>query len=490
MRPLEKIFEGATFDDFILRPQYGRLRTRDDPERRLTATSLTRRLKIRLPIIAANMATVTGVDMGKTLPLEGGIAFLPRDCAIDKQTKMLDEIKQSHSYIVENPLVLPKTATVGEARNLIHRHKISGILVESSQGSGVLAGILSHRDMPLDGCQDHKKINSVMSVFRELLTAEPGISMHDAETLMYEHAVEKLPIIDKSRRILGLITMKDIRLSKQKPYSSKDKKGRLLVGAAIGAKGDYLERASELIKHEVDCILIDLAHFDSINGKEATKTFRRKFGDFDLIGGNIATREAASRALRWGVDAVKVGIGPGYACRTRIETNFGVDQLEAIRDVYLAVGDKIPIIADGGFTRDGHLALAIAAGADSIMLGSMLAGTKESPGIVIEKEPGKKVKIYRGSTAPESVIADIHDENDIAEALRTPSEGQPRELPYTGESAVDIIGRVAGHIRSAISFSGTTNLRLFRSKFASNPIKYFRRQTPASQKESFQRKIT
>lgn len=483
---IEPIFRGATFDDFLFSPQKSMLETRTDPERKLTEMHLTKRLNIRLPIIAANMRTVTGTEMMKTMSLEGGFAFLPRDCSIDEQVSMLRHVKRQHSFIIENPLVLPKSVTIGEARNFIKKHKITGILVEEQKDSQILVGVLSRRDLLLDHGSDNKLIASTMTPFRKLITASVKISLEEAEAKMYAHRVEKLPLIDERRKIKGLITMKDLRLSKQKPYSSKDKRGQLSVGAAVGATNDYIERTAELIKNGVDCILIDIAHFHSVVGQKAAQNLRARFSSIELVGGNIATYQAAKDALNWGVDAVKVGIGPGRGCRTRIETNFGVSQLQAIREVYLALEDRIPVIADGGMSRDGHIFLAIAVGASTVMLGSMLAGTDESPGIVFEDPPtGQKKKIYRGSTAPQSVIESSQNGSEKA-ALSTPQEGQSLEVRYRG-SVVEILERIAGHLMSSVSYSGHKDLKSAHFAISKNPSKYFQKLSPAAQKESFER---
>lgn len=485
-KKIEPIFRGATFDDFLFSPQKSILETRADPERKLTEMFLTKRLKIRLPIIAANMRTVTGTEMMKTMSLEGGFAFLPRDCSINEQVSMLRYVKRQHSFIIENPLVLPKSATIGEAKNFIKKHKITGILVEEQKDSQILAGILSRRDLPFNHENDNKLIAFVMTPFRKLITANAKISLEEAEAKMHARRVEKLPLIDGKRKIRGLITMKDLRLSKQKPYSSKDRRGQLLVGAAVGVTNDYLERTAELIKNGADCILIDIANFHSVVGQKAVQNIKAQFGGIELIGGNIATYQAAKDALNWGVDAVKVGIGPGRGCRTRIETNFGVPQLQAIREVYLALKDRIPVIADGGMSRDGHIFLAIAAGASTVMLGSMLAGTDESPGIVFEDPAtGQKKKIYRGSTAPQSVIESSQN-GDEETALSTPQEGQSLEVRYRG-SVVEILERMAGHLMSSVSYSGYKDLKSAHLAISKNPSKYFQKLSPAAQKESFER---
>lgn len=489
MKRCEPIFLGRTFDDFLLLPQYSRLASREDRERNMLKMPLTRHLSLSWPIIAANMDTVTGEKMMKTVSLEGAFAFLPRSNSIGGQVAMVNWVKRQHSFIVETPAKIHQQATIEEAKRLADANRTSCLLVESEPGSNVLAGILSKRDLRAGLCDGPgKKVDRFMSKFPELHTAPLEITMEEAERLMNRLRIEKLPLIKRNRRIVGLITMKDIEIAKQKPYSSKDQKGRLLVGAAIGATGDYLERAAELIRHGTDCILIDVAHFHSISGKTATREFRHKFPDVELVGGNIATAQAARDVLAWGVDAVKVGVGPGKGCRTRLETGFGVPQLQAIREVYLAIGKEVPIMADGGMKHDKDVFLAIAAGASTVMLGSMLAGTDESPGIVIKNPKTKQpVKIYRGMTSPQALIDQIRDEKDLAEALRTPAEGQPDEIPYVG-SVVDVLERIAGHLRSAVSYSGFKTLQEAHDRISRNAGKYFSSWlSPAAQRESFDR---
>ena len=491
MAKAEELFRGRTFNDFLLEPQYSQLTTRADPQRKMLRMPLTRNIWLSWPIIAANMDTVTSRRMMKTTSLEGAFAFLPRSNSIEEQCAMVDWVKRQHSFIITSPAKIHQNATVDEARKLAAFHHTSCLLIESVPGSNILVGILSKRDMRA-GLQENpgKKVLKFMTELPKLKVAGPDIDIEDAEKIMNRLRIEKLPLVGRGHIIAGLVTMKDIEMAKQKPYSVKDKKGRLMVGASIGATGDFLERAAELIEHGADCILIDIAHFDSISGRTATKSFRRKFPNVELIGGNIATGSAARHALSWGVDAAKVGIGPGKGCRTRLETGFGKAQVEAIREVYRAVGNEIPIIADGGMENDKDFALATFAGASTSMVGSMLAGTDEAPGIVREDPATKqKIKIYRGMTSPQAVIDRVRDEDDLADALMTPAEGQPVQVPYIG-SVVDVLQRIAGHMQSAVSFSGFTTLHEAHTHIANprNVKKYFGAWlSQASQIESYKR---
>ena len=486
---LESIFLGATFDDFLLRPQHGTLNTRKGAD---LSMSLTKNLQIDLPIISANMHTVTGQEMAKGLALEGGFSFLPRHCPIKEQALMVRNVKRQHSFIIENPLCIHADAIIAEAVEMTGERGISGLLVEKKQGSNILVGVLSKRDIEyaLSVNASHEKVSGFMSAMSPTLAvAHPTISMAAAEKLMLERRVEKLPLIeqeDNQWHIKGLITLKDLRLAKKKPYSSKDGRGRLLVGATIGATSDYMERASELIGEEVDCILMDIAHGHSEIMRKAVEDFRKRFGNIELVCGNVATFEGANFFSELGVNGMKIGIGPGKGCRTRLETSAGVPQLQAIREAYLAVGDEIPIIADGGVREDKDIALAVLCGASTVMLGSMLAGTDEAPGVIIEDPRTKqKVKIYRGMTSPQAVFETTSREN-LEEALETAAEGLSTEVPYIGP-VLNVLGRIRGHLQSAVSYAGEKTLKEARRKIAQDPANYLIRLSEASKRESFER---
>jgi IMP dehydrogenase len=478
---LEKIFYGATFDDFLLRPQHSRVKTRKAVD---LTMPLTRNIRIAIPFVGANMDTVMGQEMMKALSLEGAFGFLARNKSIKESVEEVRHVKRQHSFVIEDPLILHKGVTMAEAKKIAGDKNSSSVLIEDASGSRILAGILSHRDMPPLNQHD-KLVTSFMTPFNKMVTAKPGISMEQAELLMFKNRIEKLPLINARRKIKGLITMRDIKLSKQKPYSSKDRKGRLLVGVSIGATGDYLERAEALIDAGADVILMDVAHAHSEVIAQAIKSFKKKFKDFNLVVGNVGTSEAAKFLVDLGADAVKVGIGPGKGCRTRLETGAGVPQMQAIREVYLAVGDKIPIIADGGTKNDKDIFLAIAAGASTVMSGSIFSGATEAPGIVVEDPVTRqKVKLYRGMTSPEAVVEGATGE--IEEVLSTPSEGQSVKVPVVG-SVADILQRVKGHLQSSVSYAGEDNLQKVHLKVAKDPGKYLIRLSEASRKESFDR---
>jgi IMP dehydrogenase len=323
-----------------------------------------------------------------------------------------------------------------------------------------------------------------------LLTSAPGISEEEAERLMFQRRVERLPLVDADRRIQGLITMRDLNYLRDRRFSAKDEKGRLLVGAAIGARGDYLERAEALVAAGVDCLVIDIAHGHSRLMGESIEALRSRFTDIQLICGNVATGEGASYLAERGADAIKVGVGPGRGCRTRLETAAGVPQLQAIREAWCAVGEEVPIIADGGVSSDKDLFLALVCGASTVMLGSALSGTDESPGKVIE-DPAThtKKKIYRGMTSPQAVFQSLYDgENhvELDEALETPAEGQETQVPYRG-SVVDVLRRMRGHLQSSVSYAGERSLAAARANVLPNPLEYLVPLSEAARRESYVR---
>lgn len=484
---LEKEFIGRTYDDFLLRPQCGVVSSR----RGVVLTSrLSRHITLELPIVSANMDSVTDGRMAQAMALEGGIGIVHRALSIERQAAEVTRVKRSHGYTVEEPLCLPRHATIREAREFTRKHNITGILIEEEKGSQVLAGLLSNRDMPWADGYENRRVEEFMTPVAKLVTAPVDVKVEQAERIMFERRIEKLPLIDQNRRILGLITKKDIIVFRRRPYSSKDRKGRLLVGAAIGARGDYLERADELLQAGADVLVIDVAHGHSQTIREAVESFRHRFGKAELICGNIATAEGARFLRDLGVDGIKVGIGPGRGCRTRLETAAGVPQLQAIREAWCAVEESVPIIADGGVKEDKDIFLALVCGASTVMLGSFLSGTDEAPGHVIQ-DPGthEKKKIYRGMTSPQAIFEALYDPNhqeEFEEALETPAEGQEIQVPYRG-SVVDILQRIRGHIRSAVSYGGGTALAEVREKVLRRPLSYLLPLSEASRRESYER---
>ena len=478
---------GKTFDDFLFRPQKGGGGSR----REISLTSdLTGDISLELPIVSSNMDSVTGADMAGAMATEGGIGVIHRAMTIERQARKVAQIKRSQSAVIKQPLCLPLGATIQQARKFARNHSITGILIETEPGSNVLAGLLSQRDMPWNSDHDDQPVERFMTPFDRLVVDSPDISIEQASEILFEHRIERLPLVDAGRRIHGLITRKDIFSLRDRPYSSKDDKGRLLVAAAIGARGDYLDRSAALLEAGADCLFIDIAHGHSTVMEEAVGKFRGRFGDVPLVCGNVATAEGALFMRGIGVDGVKVGVGPGRGCRTRLETAAGVPQLQAIRETWEALGDSIPIMADGGIRTDKDIFLALVCGATTVMLGSTLSGTDEAPGRVIEDPvTHTKKKIYRGMTSPEAVLESLYDP-DNAEvtdaALDTPPEGQEMQVPYKG-SVKDILHRIRGHLRSSISYAGETTLQEARSKILNNPEKYLIPLSESSRRESYER---
>jgi IMP dehydrogenase len=395
-------------------------------------------------------------------------------------------VKTRHSFVIEHPLMLDRGATIGDARQATRKANASSLMIEQSRGGGVLAGILSHRDMPLDRASDARPVTDFMTPRERLVTRPPSVSMEEAERAMFEHRVEKLPLVDGDNRVRGLVTMRDLKLHKQKPHSAKDARGRLRVGAALGATGDYLERAQALVEHEVDVLLLDVAHADSDLVATAVAALRGRIGRVPIVVGNVATAEAARWLAQIGAHAIKVGVGPGRGCRTRLETGAGVPQLQAVREAWCATGGAVPIIADGGVKDDKDLFLAIACGASTVMLGSMLSGTDEAPGLIVEDPATRQqMKLYRGMTSPEAVV-EAAEADELAEALRTPAEGQSVRVPYVG-SVIGILDRIRGHLQSAVSYAGETSLRAAHEKIARDPGRFLIPLSEASRHESFVR---
>ena len=481
------LFDGRTFDDFLFRPRLGRAGSRAKVR---LASPFSKGIALELPIVSANMDSVTGADMARAMALEGGIGIVHRALSIEEQSREVERVKRSHGWIVEDPLRLPRGATIREAREATRRHGVTGLLIEEERGSGVLAGILSKRDMPWDGGRDLEPVERHMTPFARLHVGHPGMSPDEATRILYEHRIEKLPVVDEGRRILGLITKSDILLSRDRPDSAKDGKGRLRVGAAVGARGDYIERAEALLAAGADALVVDIAHGHSEIMGEAMRELTRRFPSAELVAGNVGTAEGARFLRDLGAAAVKVGIGPGRGCRTRLETAAGVPQLQAVHEARLALGDSVPIIADGGMRHDKDVVLALLCGASSVMLGSLLSGTDEAPGRVIEDPATReKRKIYRGMTSPQAVL-DTHygagDEGDLERALETPSEGQEMQVPYRG-SVRDVLHRLRGHLRSAVSYAGETSLGAARAALLERPEEFLIPLSAASRRESYER---
>jgi IMP dehydrogenase len=484
-RTVEPLFLGRTFDDFLLRPREGAVGSRAGIPLR---SRLTPTLDLELPVVSANMDSVTGGAMAKAIALEGGLGFVHRGMSIEAQVRAVEAVKRSHGFVVEEPFTIPRTATLREARELMRRHGTS-LLVEEAPGSAILAGLLTKRDVPWFDGDDERRVEQLMTPFDRLETRGPGVTLEEAERVLFEHRIEKLPLVDRDRRIRGLITKQDVVLHRHRPSVSKDVRGRLLVGAATGATGDYLERAAALLACGADVMLIDIAHGHSGVMRRAVEAFRARFPDAPLVCGNVGTAEGARFLADLGADAIKVGIGPGRGCRTRLETAAGVPQLQAVREAWLAVGEGVPIIADGGVKADKDVFLALACGASTVMLGSALSGTDEAPGtVIVDPATGQKKKIYRGMTSPQAVLSTLYeaDDDDVDAALDTPPEGQEIQVPYRG-SVVEILKRIRGHLRSSVSYTGCSSLAEARERISADPSAWLIPLSEASRRESYER---
>ena len=482
---IEPMFVGRTFDDFLLRPRESIVGSR-----RAVSVSgrLARGLTLELPVVSANMDSVTAAAMAKAMALEGGLGFVHRGMPIDAQAREVEGVKRSHGFVVEEPHTIGADARLAEARERMRREGTS-LMVEDPAGSGILAGVLSARDIPWFDGDDELAVADVMTPFDRLRTAAPGVTLEQAERILYDNRIEKLPLVDADRRIRGLITKQDVILHRHRPYVAKDGKGRLLVGAATGATGDYLERAAALLAAGADVVLIDIAHGHSRVMRRAVEAFRARFPDTPLVCGNVGTGEGARFLADLGAGAVKVGIGPGRGCRTRLETAAGVPQLQAVRECWSALGDRIPIIADGGVKHDKDIFLAIACGASTVMMGSALSGTDEAPGrVIVDPATGQKKKIYRGMTSPQAVLQTLYgaDEAQMDDALETPSEGQEVQVPYKG-SVIDILKRIRGHLQSSVSYAGGATLAEVRELISGDPESYLIPLSEAARSESYDR---
>jgi IMP dehydrogenase len=417
---------------------------------------LSRNITLNIPIISANMDTVTESGMAIALAREGGIGIIHRFMTIEDQVDEILKVKRSESVMIEQPYTIKPDLTVAEAKKVMAEFSVSGLLVEEG---GKLLGIITRRDITFEK-NNKLKVSELMT--KDVITAKAGINIDQAKEILHNKRIEKLPVVDDKKHIVGLITSKDILKMEQYPYASKDRKGRLLVGAAVGVKGDYLERTEALLEAGADIIVVDIAHGHSENAINTVHMIKKAFPDCELIAGNVATGEGSRDLIKAGVDAIKVGVGSGSICITRVVTGSGVPQLTAVIDsVKVARDYGIPIISDGGIRNSGDITKALAAGASSVMIGSLFGGTDESPGKTLVKN-GKKYKMYRGMASfyaslgrkyreagPQ--VVDTDDLNDYV------PEGVEAMVPYNG-SVVEIIRQMAGGLRSGLSYCGAKTI--------------------------------
>ena len=439
------IKEGLTFDDVLLVPQKSEV----TPDMVELSTQLTKNIKLNIPLMSAAMDTVTESAMAIAMAREGGIGIIHKNMTIKAQATEVDKVKRSEHGIIIDPFYLTPERTLEDADNLMGKYRISGVPICEN---GKLVGILTNRDLRFE-TDFSRKISEVMTK-QNLVTAPEGTTLTEAQEILRKHKIEKLPIVDGSGMLKGLITIKDIEKSVKYPNSAKDANGRLLVGAALGVTKDVLDRAGALYDAKVDCFVLDSAHGHSANIIKAVELVKNKYPDISLIAGNIATGEAAECLIKAGADAVKVGIGPGSICTTRIVAGIGVPQITAISDVY-EVADKygIPAIADGGIKYSGDLPKAIAAGANVIMIGSLFAGCEESPGDE-EIYQGRKFKVYRGMGSIAAMEVGSKDRYFQTNTKKLVPEGVEGRVPFKGAVA-DTIYQLMGGLRSGMGYCGT-----------------------------------
>ncbi|RMA58044.1 IMP dehydrogenase [Ulvibacter antarcticus] len=448
--------EGLTYDDVLLIPAYSEVLPREVSIK----TKFSRNITLNVPIISAAMDTVTESAMAIAIAREGGIGVLHKNMSIEEQAAEVRKVKRAESGMIQDPVTLPKTATVGDAQSTMREYSIGGIPITDSKGK--LVGIVTNRDLRFEK-NFNRKLSEVMTT-KNLVTVAQGTSLKEAELILQKNKIEKLPVTDESGKLLGLITFRDITKLTQKPNANKDKFGRLRVAAALGVTPDAVERAEALVNAQVDAVIIDTAHGHTKGVVTVLKAVKKRFPKLDVVVGNIATAEAAKYLVKAGADAVKVGIGPGSICTTRVVAGVGFPQFSAVLEVAAAIkGSGVPVIADGGIRYTGDIPKAIAAGADSVMLGSLLAGTKESPGETIIYE-GRKFKSYRGMGSVEAMKQGSKDryfqdvEDDIKKLV---PEGIVGRVNYKGE-LLESMTQFIGGLRAGMGYCGAKDIETLK----------------------------
>ncbi|MBU1677281.1 MAG: IMP dehydrogenase [Bacteroidetes bacterium] len=451
-------YEGLTFDDILLIPAKSNIL----PKEAVLKSFLTREIELNIPFLSAAMDTVTESDMAIAMAAQGGIGIIHKNMSIARQAEEVDKVKRSESGIIHNPITLTAEKTIEDALSLMSKYHISGIPIVNSAGE--LIGILTNRDLRFEP-NLKLKVSDIMTKDR-LITTPVGTTLEEAEKLLHQYRIEKLPVVDKNNRLKGLITFKDITKKKKYPDACKDDIGRLRAGAGVGVSVDTLERVEALVAANVDVIIVDTAHGHSLGVLKCVKNIRKKYKNLQLIAGNIVTKEAALELVESGVNAVKVGIGAGSICTTRMIAGVGVPQVSAIIEVAEALkGKGIPVIADGGIKQTGDVSKAIAAGADTVMIGGMLAGVDETPGEKVLFE-GRSFKVYRGMGSLGAMSEGSKDryfqdaEDDIKKLV---PEGVEGRVPYKGPLA-DTIYQFIGGLRAAMGYCGVKTIKELKTK--------------------------
>ncbi|MFD1817386.1 IMP dehydrogenase [Pseudarcicella hirudinis] len=450
------LFEALTYDDVLLLPAYSEILPRDTK----TDSLLTRNIRLNIPLVSAAMDTVTEAELAIAMAQEGGIGIIHKNMTIQKQAEQVRKVKRSESGMIIDPVTLTNEQTLGDAHRIMRDFKIGGIPVIDP--NGILVGILTNRDLRFQ--KDMSKSVVEIMTKENLITASEGISLEEAEQILQQYKIEKLPIVDKSNKLIGLITYKDILKRKSHPNASKDSLGRLRVGAAVGVTPDLIDRVAALVKSGVDVISIDTAHGHSYGVIQALKGVKAKFPALEVIVGNVATGEGAKALADAGADAVKVGVGPGSICTTRIIAGVGMPQLSAVYEAAKALeGTGVPVIADGGIRFSGDIAKAIAGGASTVMVGSLLAGTDEAPGEVVLYE-GRKFKTYRGMGSLEAMEDGSKDryfqdaEDDIKKLV---PEGIVGRVPFKGKVS-EILYQMVGGLKAGMGYCGAGDIETMK----------------------------
>ncbi|CAN5843360.1 IMP dehydrogenase [soil metagenome] len=478
--------KGLTFDDVLLIPQRSSVASRQDVN---TSSWLTPKLAMNIPIISANMDTVTETAMAIAMARIGGIGIIHRFMTIEQQVRQVKQVKRSEGFIVENPYTIEQNRTIARAQKLLQEHDIGGLVVTNAEGK--LVGLVTQRDLLL-APDEQAAVRTVMTPQDQIVSGTPDTSPDEARAILHEHRLEKLPILDGAGNLVGLITAQDVIKRQQNPQATKDRKGRLRVGAAIGVKAEDLKRTEALLEAGADVLVLDIAHGHADQCVEMVKLLRRNFPQAQIIAGNVATHDGARELAEAGADAIKVGIGPGSICTTRIVTGFGVPQLTAIMDSVAglqAAGIDIPIIADGGIKTSGDLVKALAAGANTVMIGSLFAGTEEAPGSPVIRD-GQKFKVVRGMASLGAAIGrkeaekrdaekrnpekqetgkdnvEINDEESAESQVdwaKVVPEGVEAVVPYRG-NVQEIVYQLVGGLRSGLSYGGARSIKELQEK--------------------------
>ena len=474
MAAIRIVKEGLTFDDVLLVPAKSEVIPRDVD----TTTYLTKNIKLSIPLMSAGMDTVTESRLAVAIAREGGIGIIHKNMSIEKQSVEVDRVKRSEHGVITDPIFLSPDHPVSDALEIMSRYRISGVPITVDN---ILVGILTNRDLRFE--TDYTKSIKEVMTKEHLITAPVGTTLEEAKNILWHHKVEKLPIVDDKNHLLGLITIKDIEKARIYPNSAKDSNGRLVVGAAVGVSNDMMERVAALVNSKVDAICVDTAHGHSRGVLDAVYAIKSKYPEIDIIAGNVATAEATSDLIAAGADCVKVGIGPGSICTTRVVAGIGVPQISAIADCAEEAGKTgTPIIGDGGIKYSGDITKAVAAGADVVMIGSLFAGTEESPG-ELEIYQGRSFKVYRGMGSMGAMKEGSKDRYFQENEQKFVPEGIEGRVPFKG-SLSETVYQLVGGLRAGMGYCGTADINDLKTKSA------FIRITNAGLRESHPHDVT